>query len=98
MVCKDKKKVMVQVKAHNRRVLKCMDKKITKPLKITDFTRPPGYRKSKRKVKKPRKKIPLPPQKKILKVNPTFGDIPVDDIVPLRLKPFATGEQKRDEL
>ena len=86
-----------------------MDKKITKPLKITDFTRPPGYRKSKRKVKKPRKKkttqkkdvkgqpsrvgykrskrkvkIPLPPPKRMLKVNPTFGDIPVDDIVPLR--------------
>ena len=84
MVCKDKRKVMVQVKAHSRRALKCMDKKITKPLKITDFTRPPGYRKSKRKVKKPRKKIPLPPPKKMLKVNTTFGDIPVDDIVPLR--------------
>ena len=84
MVCKDKRKVMVQVKAHNRRVLKCMDKKITKPLKITDFTGSPGYKKSKRKVKKPRKKIPLPPPKKMLKVNPTFGDIPVDDIVSLR--------------
>ena len=109
MVCKDKRKVMIQVKAHSRRALKCMDKKITKPLKITDFTRPPGYRKSKRKVKKPRKKIPLPPPKKMLKVNPpgyrrskrkvkiplaltkkmlkvnpTFGDTPVDDIVPLR--------------
>ena len=84
MVCEDKRKVMVQVKAHSRRVLKCMDKKITKPLKITDFTRPPGYRKSKRKVKKPRKKIPLPPPKKVLMVNPTFADIPFDDIVPLR--------------
>ena len=72
MVCKDKRKVMVQVKAHSRRVLKCMDKKITKPLKITDFTRPPGYRKSKRKVKKPRKKIPIPPPKKMLKVNPPW--------------------------
>ena len=75
MVCKDKKKVKVQVKAHSRRVLKCMDKKITKPLKITDFTRPQGYRKSKRKVKKPHKKIPLSPPKKMLKANPTFGDI-----------------------
>ena len=65
MVCKDKRKVMVQVKARSRKVLKCMDKKITKPLKITDFTRPPGYRKGKRKVKKPCKKIPLPPPKKI---------------------------------
>ena len=99
MVCKDKRKVMVQVKAQSRRVLKCMDKKITKPLKITDFTRPQGYRKSKRKVKKPHKKIPLSPPKKMLKANPTFGDIPVDDIVPLRkAKPVATGEQKRDEL
>ena len=36
IVCKDKRKVMVQVKAHSRRALKCMDKKITKPLlKIT---------------------------------------------------------------
>ena len=70
MVCKDKRKVIVQVKAHSRRALKCMDKKITKPLKVTDFTRPPGYRKSKRKVKKPCKKIALPSPKKMLKVNP----------------------------
>ena len=49
MVCKDKRKVMVQVKPHSRRVLKCMDKKITKPLKTTDFTRPPGYKKVREK-------------------------------------------------
>ena len=70
MVCKNKRKVMAQVKAHSRKVLKCIDKKITKPLKITDFTRLPGYRKSKRKVKKPHKKITLPLPKKMLKVNP----------------------------
>ena len=87
MVCKDKRKVVVQVKGHIRRALKCMDKKITKPLNIADFTRAPSYRR--RKIKKPRKKIPLPtppqkPHKKIYKVNPTFDNSPVDDIFPLR--------------
>ena len=87
MVCKDKRKVGVQVKAHIRRALKCMDKKITKPLNIADFTRAPSYRR--RKIKKPRKKIPLPtppqkPHKKIYKVNPTFDNSPVDDIFRLR--------------
>ena len=87
MVCKDKRKVVVQVKAHIRRALKCMDKKITKPLNIADFTRAPSYRR--RKIKKPRKKIsqPTPPQKphkKIYKVNITFDNSPVDDIFPLR--------------
>ena len=48
------------MKPHRRQVLKCMDKKIiNKPLKLADFVRPPGYRRSQRK-KKPRKK-PLPP-------------------------------------
>ena len=87
MVCKDKRKAVVQVKGHIRRALKCMDKKITKPLNIADFTRAPSYRR--RKIKKPRKKIPLPtppqkPHKKIYKVNPTFDNSPVDDIFPLR--------------
>ena len=87
MVCKDKRKVVVQVKAHIRRALKCMDKKITKPLNIADFTRAPSYRR--RKTKKPRKKIPLPtppqkPHKKIYKVNPTFDNSPDDMIFPLR--------------
>ena len=87
MVCKDKRKVVVQVKAHIRRALKCVDKKITKPLNIADFTRAPSYRR--RKTKKPRKKIPLPtppqkPHKKIYKVNSTFDNSPVDDIFPLR--------------
>ena len=30
MACKDKRKVWVQVKAHQRKVLKCMDKKTLK--------------------------------------------------------------------
>ena len=49
MACKDKRKVWVDVKRHDRRVLKCQNKaaqrkriskkKITKPLNIADFAR-----------------------------------------------------------
>ena len=67
---KDLRKVWTDVKGHKRQVLKCMDKKhtergeklekekkITQPLNLADFVRPPGYRKSQRrkKNKKPKK-------------------------------------------
>ena len=56
MVCKDKRKVVVQVKAHIRRVLKCMDKKIAKPLNIADFTM--GFHLQKKKNKDTTQKDP----------------------------------------
>ena len=96
MVCTDLRKVWTDVKGHRRQVLKCMDKKslrkrrknkkkITKPLKLADFVRPPGYRRSqRRKKKKPKKqKRPLPPRVRN-RVEATFGDDVVDEIVPLR--------------
>ena len=60
MVCTDLRKVWTDVKGHRRQVLKCMDKKaprkrrknkkkITEPLKLADFVRPPGYTRSKRR-------------------------------------------------
>ena len=59
-------------------------KKITEPLKLADFVRPPGYRRSQRKKKKPKKqKRPLPPPVRN-RVEATFGDDVVDEIVPLR--------------
>ena len=88
MVCTDLRKVWTDVKGHRRQVLKCMDKKsprkrrknkkkITKPLKLADFVRPPGYRRSqRRKKKKPKKqKRPLPPR---------VRNRVEDEIVPLR--------------
>ena len=59
MVCRDKRKVWTNVTPHRCQVLKCMDKKITKPLKLADFVREPDYRRSRRKKKA--RKIPLPP-------------------------------------
>ena len=98
MVCTDLRKVWTDVKGHRRQVLKCMDKiaprkrrkhkkKITQPLKLADFVRPPGYRRSQRrkKKKKPKKqKRPLPPPAPRNRVEATFGDDVVDEIVPLR--------------
>ena len=67
MVCTDLRKVWTDVKGHRRQVLKCMDKKaprkrrknkkkITEPLKLADFVRPPGYTRSQRRKKnKPKK-------------------------------------------
>ena len=61
MVCRDLRKVWTQVKPHRRQVLKCMDKKITKSLKLADFVKPPGYRRSQRKKKTRKKPLPPPP-------------------------------------
>ena len=59
MVCAEKRKVWVHIKPHRKRVWKCFDekpqrrkKKITGPLNLADFVRAPGYRRSKRKIKK----------------------------------------------
>ena len=67
MVCTDLRKVWTDVKGHRRQVLKCMDKKaprkrrknkkkITEPLKLADFVRPPGYRRSQKKKETEKKK------------------------------------------
>ena len=80
MVCTDLRKVWTDVKGHRRQALKCINKKaprkrrknkkkITEPLKLAHFVRPPGYRRSqKRKKKKKTKKTeetltPSPSQK-----------------------------------
>ena len=70
MACKDKRKVWVDIKGHDRRVLKCQNKaaqrkriskkKITKPLNIADFARAPGYRRSQRKKKATRIQLEPP--------------------------------------
>ena len=98
MACTDLRKVWTDVKGHRKKVLKCMDKKtpkkrrknkkkITQPLNLADFVRHPGYRRSQRrkKEKKPKKqKRPLPPPPARNRVEATFGDDVVDEIVPLR--------------
>ena len=96
MACIDLRKVGTDVKGHRRQVLKCIDKKAprkrrkhkkknTQPLNLADFVRPTGYRRSERmKKKKPKKqKRPLPPPVRN-RVEATFGDDVVDEIVPLR--------------
>ena len=99
MACTDLRKVWTDVKGHRRQVLKCMDKKaprkrrknkkkITEPLKLADFVRPPGYRRSqkRKKKKKPKKqKRPLPASPARNRVKATFGDDVVDEIVILIL-------------
>ena len=105
MVCTDLRKVWTDVKGHRRQVLKCMDKKaprkrrknkkkITEPLKLADFVRPPGYRRSqRRKKKKPKKqKRPLPPPVRN-RVEATFGDDVVDEIMPLRKSKTRTARK-----
>ena len=105
MVCTDLRKVWTDVKGHRRQVLKCMDKKaprkrrknkkkITEPLKLADFVRPPGYTRSQRRKKnKPKKqKRPLPPPVRN-RVEATFGDDVVDEIVPLRKSKTRTARK-----
>ena len=78
---------------HRRQVLKCMDKKITKPLKLADFVREPAYRRSKRKNKT--RKIPLkPPRREKLIVKMPFKKKGVTTLsaLPVKKEPIKYAE------
>ena len=98
MACTDLRKVWTDIKGHRKKVLKCMDKKtpkkrgknkkkITQPLNLADFVRHPANGRSqrrKKKIKPKKQKRPLPPPPARNRVEATFGDDVVDEIVPLR--------------
>ena len=54
--CKDKRKVRTKIASHFRNVWKCMDKKILKPLKKSDFALPARQKRKLRRAKDARKK------------------------------------------
>ena len=52
--CKDKRKVRTKIASHFQNVWKCMDKKILKPLKKSDFALPSKKRQTRKKVRRAR--------------------------------------------
>ena len=58
--CKDKRKVRTKIASNFRNVWKCMDKKILKPLKKSDFALPTRQKKKLRRAKDARKKRARP--------------------------------------